>query len=279
MIDRIEKLGNSVIQHGKLNDRIYLIKLDPSDLSNVLKKMNSLAIQHQYSKIFAKVPSKLEAALKVEGFTEEARIPFYFIDGDDALFMSRFLDPVRSEENQSKLVDDILKEAQTKNIQENSVPVLPAEFRLISAGPEMAPELAAVYRQVFATYPFPIHDPEYLRETMPVVRYYAVQHNGHLVAVASADTDQLNGCVEMTDFATSKAYRGKSLAQVLLHHMDKEMLRTGQRIAFTIARAYSYGMNITFAKLGYTFSGTLINNTNIYGSLQSMNVWYKTLTC
>ncbi len=35
------------------------------------------------------------------------------------------------------------------------------------------------------------------------------------------------------------------------------------------------GMNITFAKTGYTYAGTLINNTNISGRLESMNVWYK----
>ena len=72
---------------------------------------------------------------------------------------------------------------------------------------------------------------------MSSVRYYAVQHNGKLVAVASADIDRVNGCVEMTDFATLRAYRGRNLAQILLHHMDEEMLRIGKRISFTIARA------------------------------------------
>ncbi|MDD2310679.1 MAG: hypothetical protein PHH91_13970, partial [Desulfuromonadaceae bacterium] len=42
--------------------------------------------------------------------------------------------------------------------------------------------------------------------------------------------------------------------------------------------AYSFGMNITFARDGYSFGGTLTNNTNISGSLESMNVWYKTLS-
>jgi hypothetical protein len=44
---------------------------------------------------------------------------------------------------------------------------------------------------------------------------------------------------------------------------------------FTIARARSTGMNVTFAKNGYSFAGTLINNTNISGRIESMNVWYK----
>ena len=36
-------------------------------------------------------------------------------------------------------------------------------------------------------------------------------------------------------------------------------------------------MNITFAKHGYSFAGTLTNNTQISGQLESMNVWYKAL--
>ncbi len=51
----------------------------------------------------------------------------------------------------------------------------------------------------------------------------------------------------------------------------------GIRTAYTIARAVSYGMNITFARCGYQYGGRLVNNTDIAGSLESMNVWYKTL--
>jgi len=36
-------------------------------------------------------------------------------------------------------------------------------------------------------------------------------------------------------------------------------------------------MNITFSRMGYRYSGTLLNNTNISGRLESMNVWYKFL--
>jgi hypothetical protein len=34
-------------------------------------------------------------------------------------------------------------------------------------------------------------------------------------------------------------------------------------------------MNITFAKRGYNFGGRLINNTNICGGTETMNIWYK----
>jgi lysine 2,3-aminomutase len=36
-------------------------------------------------------------------------------------------------------------------------------------------------------------------------------------------------------------------------------------------------MNISFARKGYKFAGRLKNNTQINGSIKSMNVWYKCL--
>jgi len=55
------------------------------------------------------------------------------------------------------------------------------------------------------------------------------------------------------------------------------MRSAGIITAYTIARAYSFGMNITFAERDYDFDGTLTNNTNISGRLESMNVWHKRL--
>ncbi len=70
---------------------------------------------------------------------------------------------------------------------------------------------------------------------------------------------------------------GNGYALFLLIHMEQEMTRLGFRTAYTIARAQSTGMNITFAKLNYDHGGTLVNNTNISGQIESMNVWYKAL--
>jgi len=55
------------------------------------------------------------------------------------------------------------------------------------------------------------------------------------------------------------------------------MKARGIKTAYTIARAASPGMNITFGRAGYAFSGRLKNNTQIAGDLESMNVWHKPL--
>ena len=79
----------------------------------------------------------------------------------------------------------------------------------------------------------------------------------------------------MTDFATFADYRGNDFALILLSFMEEKMQKEGMKTSYTIARAKSYGMNLTFAKRNYNFAGLLINNTNISGSIENMNVLYK----
>jgi putative beta-lysine N-acetyltransferase len=82
---------------------------------------------------------------------------------------------------------------------------------------------------------------------------------------------------EMMDFATLPDWRRQGLACRLLSQMEREMKRFGMLTAYTIARVLSPGVNITFAKMGYNYAGTLKNNCNISGCIESMNVPYKTL--
>jgi hypothetical protein len=51
MSDTLEKIGNSQIQHGPDNDRIYLIKLDPADLPDIADQLDALATERGYTKI------------------------------------------------------------------------------------------------------------------------------------------------------------------------------------------------------------------------------------
>ena len=81
----------------------------------------------------------------------------------------------------------------------------------------------------------------------------------------------------MTDFATLSECRGNSLGTHLLEHMEQAVKTKSIKTAYTIARAASPGMNITFAKCDYEYGGRLINNTNISGQIESMNIWYKPL--
>ena len=75
----------------------------------------------------------------------------------------------------------------------------------------------------------------------------------------------------------SQRQRRQGMAGCLLNAMDADMRQQGMQTAFSIARSLSAGMNITFAKNGYRYGGTLDNNTHIAGRIESMNIWYKHL--
>lgn len=151
-------------------------------------------------------------------------------------------------------------------------------FRFRVCSPEDVDTMAQLYGCVFPSYPFPIHDPAYLAQIMAShVRFVTAESDGRMVALASTEMDAENKAVEMTDFATLHEWRGQRLARRLLIYMEQLMRAEEMITAFTIARAVSPGMNITFARLGYEYGGRLVNNTNIGGAIESMNVWHKRL--
>ena len=277
MFDTIEKLDHSLIQHGPANDRIYLMKVNGRDLPGLVDKLDALAEQNHYTKIFTKVPLQTKPMFVDRGYIEEAMIPGFFHGETEAVFLSRFVDPQRELDPSQKKIEEILDIAREKGAHPETK-TLPDGFGIRQVRPDEAEAMAEIFKVVFESYPFPVHDPDYLRETMEThIAYFAAYDHRKMVAVSSAEMDTEAENVEMTDFATFPDYRGKGLASCLLSHMELQMQEKGIKTGYTIARALSAEMNITFARAGYTYSGTLTNNTNICGQLESMNVWHKPL--
>jgi len=107
--------------------------------------------------------------------------------------------------------------------------------------------------------------------------YFGVFYKSELAGIASCEISSKYNNAEMTDFAILNKHRGKGLAKAMLKEMEDEMIRRDIKTLYTIARAISLAMNCTFSESGYLFGGTLINNTQISGGIESMNVWYKNL--
>jgi beta-lysine N6-acetyltransferase len=278
MSDTVVTIGRSIIQHGPANDRVYLMKLHPEDAPDFVDYLDRLALSRNYSKVFAKVPSWSMDRFVAAGYEQEASIPAFFPDGSAACFMGKYFSDARRQEPQPQLVQDVLAAAKEQEPVCRPAP-LPDGFSARVAGEGDSNEMAAVYREVFATYPFPIHDPGFLQNAMDgSTIFFGVWKGDKIAALSSAEMDLLTNSVEMTDFATLPEYRSRGIALHLLQQMEQAVLPRGIRSLFTIARAYSFGMNITFARNGYRYGGTLTNNTNISGSLESMNVWYKELS-
>jgi len=275
--DAIETIGNSTVQHGHFNNRAYVMRLDPGDIPGIIPRLGALAEKNGYTKIVIRVPHGSEEPFLSAGYVTEATVPGFYNGTGAALFMGKFMVPGRAVSRSPELTSDVLAVARARSSPSYQAHLQRA-YNLVQAGPDDVETIASLYRENFESYPFPVFDPAFIRETMAGdVRYFSVLHNGAVAAVASCDVNSRSMSAEMTDFATDLRYRGRGFAGCLLFAMEEHLAGLGVITAFTIARATSYPMNVTFARAGYGYAGTLVNNTNICGTMESMNVWYKRL--
>ena len=277
MLDKIEEIGKSIIQHGKFNNRIYLLKLDPEDNGEIISDLEQLASQEGYSKIFCKIHSGALPFFLIRGYTIEAYVPRFYDGKTDCLMVSRFLDEERSRPplDELKLFSEWLEIGE--NSVNNSITNNSAQYELCNLDINDIIPITEVFKQVFETYPFPVHDPDYILDTMRKnkAKYFGIRDADKLIAVSTADIDIKGKNAEMTDFAVLPEYRGSRLAYRLLLLMEENIKSDGIKTAYTIARLREPGMNKTFIRAGYKYSGTLVNNTNIGGNIESMNIFYK----
>jgi len=276
MYDKLELIGKSLVQHGKYNDRIYLLDLNPKDLPNLFTNFKKLVSINKYSKIIAKVPKKYKAQFIGEGYIEEAFVPNFYNGKEDMSFLVIYPKKERQIDKQKLKIQKILNIALSKmNIKDIKLNKL---FTCRKLDEKDILQMISVYKKVFTSYPFPIFEEDYLKQTMcDNVIYFGVFLDNHLIGISSCEIKNEKSYVEMTDFATLEKYRGKQISLYLLSIMEKEMKKIGIKKAYTMARSLSYGMNIAFSKLGYAYSGTVTNNANISGDIESLNIWHKDL--
>lgn len=273
--DSIIRIGHgSMIQHGKLNDRIYLMKLINEDITVVLNKISKLMVQYDYSKIFCKVPAQAAPLFLAKGYIIEAYIPGFYSGKKDAFFLSKFPKAERLSNCPTNQLEAFYELLKTKMNTADYIFSIGYTIRKLDV--RDISKIASLYSETFESYPFPIHNPAYIAETMGRhVQYFGAFKKDELVALASSEIDFNAKNAEMTDFATSRKHTGHNLSCSLLTMMEYEMQLQGITTLYTIARLNSIPMNKTFIKLGFKYVGTLINNTNIAGKIESMNVFFK----
>jgi putative beta-lysine N-acetyltransferase len=275
-MDTIIRSGASIIQHGKANNRVYLMKLAVRDYPQIVNDLERLARENGYTKIFCKVPEDCGARFLEAGYCVEAEVPGLFNGEKPGLFIARYFDAARAVPPTGPLRE--MRCLLDKIPRFSGLISLEPGLRFKRPGAADTESMARLYRSVFRSYPFPIRQPDYLRRTLEAgVEYFGVWKEAEPAALSSAEMDLVGENVEMTDFAVRPEFRGRRLALFLLQQMEAAMIKRGLKTAYTIARLNATGMNITFHKCGYRFGGTLINNTNICGGMESMNVWYKPL--
>jgi putative beta-lysine N-acetyltransferase len=277
----MELIGKNLIQHDGTNNRIYLMKVNKEDSSHITEALDKIAEEKKYSKIIAKVPLSVKAHFLKRGYKEEAVIPCFYSGRESGVFLAKYFTDDRMQVIDPEITNFVLEKALKKKDEvaiNKEKYLLSQEFDYRIATEENARAIAEFYKKIFKTYPFPVHDYQYILKTMgDNVIYFTIWKKNELVAISSSEMDKDKLNAEMTDFGTLPEYRGRGFALYLLVEMERSMKSKGIITAYSIARAVSYGMNITFSKMGYSYAGTLVNNTNISGSIESMNVWYKNL--
>jgi beta-lysine N6-acetyltransferase len=277
---KVIKHGKSVIIDDKYSNRIYLMKLFGADLAEVVGLVQELAKKNNYSKIFGKVSSEFSDIFQMSGYSIEAEIPNFY-DDYSALFVAKYFS-----DDREKLSDDVRSEIRNnidiaiKKSKNNldAEPKIDGKFYFRRLSIDDTTKLAKLYKTVFPSYPFPIDEPEYLKKAMnDDIDFYGIFDGDNLVAASSSEKDADSLSSEMTDFATLPDYGGNNFSNFLLWQMESDLRESNYRTVFTIARSHSTAMNITFARNYYNFCGTLKNNTNIFGRIESMNVWAKSL--
>ncbi|ABR55120.1 GCN5-related N-acetyltransferase [Methanococcus vannielii SB] len=275
-MEEIVKINDSIVQISELSDRIYVMKFGRNSILETLEEIEKIALKKKLSKIFLKIHEHDKKIFEKNGYIIEGLIENYFLDGS-AYFMSKFFNESRKVPNFSKETKNVLN--YVKSISKVSNIPINKKYGVRIANKNDSVNLAKHYSKVFETYPFPIDNPNYIRETIQSanVKYFIIEDSGKIIAASSCEMDNENKCVEMTDFAVLFENRKEGLSSYLLHIMEKVMSDNGFRVFYTISRSISHGMNITFKKRGYIYGGTAINNTNICGNLENMNFWYKVI--
>ena len=78
MVDGIENIHGSIVQHGPFNDRIYVLYLAAGDPHRLISKLDQMAKQYGYGKILAKIPAIYSQNFFSAGYVKEAEIPGFF---------------------------------------------------------------------------------------------------------------------------------------------------------------------------------------------------------
>lgn len=259
------------------NRRLKVTRYEASDYRALLERLGWLAAENDFDKIFFKATKDDWQEFLRYGYMLEGILRYYF-RGEDAYVLSRFrsADRVTSEHliEESEIIEALMRSSPRREPR-----ALPAGYTMFSCTPEHIPELVLLYRRVFETYPSPLTHPDYILATMERnVIYRAISdESGRVISAASAECDDTHSNAEMTDCATHPDERGKSLMFHILSALEGDLRARAIQTAYTLARARSVGMNRVFYGLGYEYSGRLVNNCDIYGQFEDMNIWVKRL--
>ena len=262
--------------HIALDERNRRIKLldcghDPAE---TVAAAVYLAEQQGLEKIWGVVSPAEWVVLSRIGFTREGTLDGYFAEAP-GIAVARYLNGQRAHSTRMEMEDSIVAMAITQTV--HAVPTSVPGYRARLARQSDAEAISRMLRAVFETYPTPIDSASAIQAAMDHIRFAVVEYEGAIIGVTSADVDTEHRVAEMTDCAVLPEHRGHGLMLMLLRFLENAVGNLALRSLFTLARATSVPMNLTFARLDYAYRGRLINNCHIAGSWEDMHLWVKPL--
>jgi beta-lysine N6-acetyltransferase len=254
------------------------IRLDDyyGDVEAVVRYAEELMKETKREKLIIKVRGEHFQAFLEHGYVCESMIDEYFL-GSNMFFLTKYFDAERMRNDHWVTEDQIIDSINQMAISLDSI-IPPSQYQLKKVDETDAEQLAILYRSVFQVYPTPLHDADYIKETInDGTIYYAFYNNEKLVSAASAEVNRTYRNAELTDCATLNEHRKHGLMKILLQKLEDELYSQGVFCSYSIARSLSFGMNAVLHQLGYKYRGRLRNNVFIFDKLENMNVWVKNL--
>jgi putative beta-lysine N-acetyltransferase len=277
--DTVEQVNGAVLKHGETHNRVYLIETEQNNWDSLIFRMKDLAHKKNYDKILGRVPEEAKKAFQLKGYQIEAKIPRMYNGEKTGYFLADYLNEKRStcDEKESKTIATVKSIALAANrFPEESQFDLPSNLNVRQLDQSDFLELVLLHDKAFKSYSCPINKEEYLTEMAEKMNYefYGLFDEKELLVSAILKINEKESNVEIVDFATHPDYRGQNLSYYLVQEIKKTFGESGYKTIYSLVRATSYGLNITFSKHGFSLGGTLLNNTVIHNNLESVNVWY-----
>jgi len=259
------------------NQRLRVLNYTAEDVGPLVLALRKLADANGFDKIIVMASHDDWQGFLRFGYVLEAVLEYYH-GGEDAFVVTKF----RSQERlvSPNLMDETLVIERITAMGGVGTPrkEVPPGYEIRLARRDDIFALLELYSEIFDSYPSPLKHASYLEHIFQKESLFAVcVHEGSVVAAASAELMPNKRAAELTDCATRREARGRGLMSHLLLRLERELSDRSYVCAYTMARARSFGMNSVFHNLGYEYTGRLINNCDIYGAYEDMNIWVKDL--
>lgn len=256
------------------NSRVKIVNFENISVQN-LKRIIHFAAKHNLGKVICNCDINSFKNFVDAKFQLEGKIDGYF-KGQDAFCMSYFISSNRKLKKNLDKENVYLK--QCLDINGTFAYNSGSKYCIRDAEESDVKQIAELFSNIFFTYPSPIYNEGYIKQTMKEKALYKVAvENGKVISVASADMDKNNLNAEITDCVTHPHYRGKGILSNIIYSLETDLKNKGFITLYSFSRAINPGINFALSKQGYKFRGRLINNCNICGGFENMNIWVKSI--